>query len=150
LLIGRIDILPALFERIIVPSAVMHELRHPKAPPVVRQWMTSLPDWVDVRQTASGHMHDAALENLDAGEEEAIVLAMELHADVLLMDDQEGVAVARNKGFEVIGTLGILGRAAQRQLLDLADAFDRLKRTNFHCRQEIMDQYLAEVSRTKR
>jgi len=56
---------------------------------------------------------------------------MELHADVLLMDDQEGVAVARNKGFEVIGTLGILGRAAQRQLLDLADAFDRLKRTNF-------------------
>ena len=91
-----------------------------------------------------------SFENLNAGEEEAIVLAMELHADVLLMDDQEGVAVARNKGFEVIGTLGILGRAAQRQLLDLADAFDRLKRTNFHCRQEIMDQYLAEVSRTKR
>ena len=149
LLIGHIDILPALFERIILPAGVMDELRHPKAPAVVRSWVASLPEWVDARRTASGHVHDVALENLDAGEEDAILLAMELHADLILMDDQEGVAAARSKGLEVTGTLGILARAAQRQLLDLADAFDRIKRTNFRYRQEIMDQYLAEVSRTK-
>lgn len=149
LLIGHIDILPALFERIILPAVVMDELRHPKAPLVVRNWMASLPDWVDARQTASGHVHDVALEKLDAGEEDAIALALELQADLLLMDDEDGVIAARGKGLEVIGTLGILARAAQRQFLDLANAFDRIKRTNFRYRQEIMDQFLAEDSRTE-
>jgi predicted nucleic acid-binding protein len=50
----------------------------------------------------------------------------------------------RAKGLEVTGTLSVLSRAAQRQLLDLADAFERVKRTNFRFRQEIMDQFLIE------
>ncbi len=81
---------------------------------------------------------------LDAGEEAAIVLAVELHADLLLMDDEEGVSAARRKGLEVIGTLGVLSRAGQRGLLNLADVFDRVKRTNFRFKQGIMDQFLAE------
>jgi predicted nucleic acid-binding protein len=76
---------------------------------------------------------------LDAGEEAAILLALELHADLLLMDDEEGVMAARAKGLEVTGTLGLLSRAAHRHLINLADAFERLRRTNFSCRQEIMD-----------
>jgi predicted nucleic acid-binding protein len=53
---------------------------------------------------------------------------------------------ARGKGLQVIGTLGVLSRAAQRRLLNLADAFDRVKATNFRYRQEIMDQFLREQS----
>jgi predicted nucleic acid-binding protein len=45
---------------------------------------------------------------------------------------------------KVAGILGILGMAARHDLLNLADAFDRLERTSFHYRQEIMDQFLAE------
>lgn len=85
-------------------------------------------------------------DRLDAGEEDAIALAVELHADLLLMDDEDGVLVARGKGLEVTGTLGLLSRAAQRQLLDLADVFERIKRTNFHYRQDIMDQFLADTA----
>ncbi|HZL56026.1 MAG TPA: DUF3368 domain-containing protein [Bryobacteraceae bacterium] len=85
------------------------------------------------------------MARLDAGEEDAIALAVQLHADLLLMDDEDGVLAARGKGLEVTGTLGVLSRAAQRQLLDLEDAFKRIKRTNFHYRQEIMDQFLAEL-----
>ena len=142
LLIGHIDILPVLFGKVILPAAVCDELGHPKAPLVVKNWIAVPPPWVDVRQTS--HLHDASLAKLDAGEEAAIALAVELHADLLLMDDEEGVMAARRKGLEVIGTLGVLSRASQRRLLNLADAFDRVKRTNFRFKQGIMDQFLAE------
>jgi predicted nucleic acid-binding protein len=65
-------------------------------------------------------------------------------ADLLLMDDREGVMVARSKGLTVTGTLGVLSLAARRGLVYLADAFARLKRTNFRYRQEIMDALLDQ------
>ncbi len=76
------------------------------------------------------------------GEEEAIALAIELRADLVLMDDEQGVEVAREKGLTVIGTLGILSRAARADLIDLGSAFDKLKRTNFRYRQEVLDRLL--------
>lgn len=145
-LIGHIEILPSLFDKVILPAVVRDELAHPKAPVSVRNWIAVPPAWVEVRKTASPHIHDASLEKLDAGEEDAIALAIEIHADLLLMDDEDGVIAARGKGLEVIGTLGVLSRAAQRRLLNLADAFDRVKRTNFRYRQEIMDRFLKEQS----
>jgi predicted nucleic acid-binding protein len=143
LLIGHIEILPALFDDVILPSVVRDELAEPNAPVPVRTWIANPPAWVDVRQTA-GIFEDASLRRLDAGEAAAIILAVELHADLLLMDDREGATAARRKGFRVAGTLAVLSMAAQRNLLNLADAFERLKRTSFHYRQEIMDQFLDE------
>ena len=144
LLTGYIDILPALFDRIILPAAVWDELKHPKAPPVVQSWVAAPPPWVDVRP--SSLFQDASLEALDLGEGAAIALAIELQADLLLMDDEEGVIAARGKGLVVTGTLGVLSLAGQRHLLDLADAFDRVKKTNFRFRREIMDKFLKEIS----
>jgi predicted nucleic acid-binding protein len=142
ILIEHIGILPSLFEKVILPSVVRDELT--AAWPSVRLWITDPPPWVEVRKTTRLHQ-DASLRNLDAGEEDAIALAVELHADLLLMDDREGVIAARSRGLSVTGTLGVLGLAAQRGLLDLADAFNRLKRTNFRYRQEIMDALLKEA-----
>jgi predicted nucleic acid-binding protein len=149
ILIGHIDILPALFEKVILPAIVRDELKHPKAPPAVQRWIADLPSWADVRHTV--HVFDvsrgASLGALDAGEEEAIALAVELHADLILMDDRDGVLVARSKGFRVAGTLGILSMAAERGLVNLAEAFERIKQTSFYYQQEIMDQLLADASR---
>jgi predicted nucleic acid-binding protein len=71
-------------------------------------------------------------------------LAVSLAADLVLMDDREGVRVARNKGFRVIGTLRVLDLGARLGLLDLAEAFERIKRTNFRYRQEVMDELLNQ------
>jgi predicted nucleic acid-binding protein len=92
---------------------------------------------------------DASLAALDAGEEAAIALAVELRADLILMDDRDGVLVARSKGFQVAGTLGILPVAAERGLVSLAEAFERIKQTSFYCQPEIMDQLLADASSGK-
>ncbi len=141
ILIGHIDVLPDLFQKVILPSTVRKE--SDAAPPAIRDWIAAAPSWIEVRQTR--YVHDPAMQSLDAGEEDAIALAIELRADLLLMDDREGVRAARSKGIAVVGTLGILGRAAQSGLLDLADAFDRIKRTNFRYRQETMDALLREI-----
>jgi predicted nucleic acid-binding protein len=141
ILIGHIDILPALFHNIILPSSVHDELA--AAPILVSNWIARPPSWIEIRQSVS--IDALAMEALDAGEVEAIALALELHADLLLMDDREGVLAARRKGLEVIGTLGVLARAAKHNLIELAEAFDKLKQTNFRYRQETMDLLLKEA-----
>jgi predicted nucleic acid-binding protein len=78
-----------------------------------------------------GHAPDAALAHLDPGEQEAILLAEELRADLLLMDDQEGRQEAERRALRVTGTLGVLERAAERGLLDLPAVLARLQATNF-------------------
>jgi len=147
ILIGHIDVLPALFQRVLLPAVVRDELTHRKAPLAVRQWIADPPAWAEVHPAP--HIHDPAMEKLDAGEEDAIALAVEVHADMILIDDREGVRIARSKGFRVAGTLGILAMASTHGLLTLAEAFDRIKRTNFHYRQEIMDQFLTGPFRTE-
>jgi predicted nucleic acid-binding protein len=52
-----------------------------------------------------------------------LALARALSADLVLMDDRAGVAVAHQFGFAVTGTLGVLDLAARRGLIDLADEF---------------------------
>ncbi len=107
LLIGHLEILPALFDKVILPSIVRDELAKPNAPAAVRDWIANPPAWVDVLPTV-GTSEDASLGRLDAGEAAAINLAVELHVDLLLMDDREGVMAARRMGFRVAGTLGVL------------------------------------------
>src|SRR5438067_2344134 len=86
-LIASTDILPVLFGRIIVPRAVAEELQHPQTPAVVRIWMVTPPAWLDIQDVSTAP--DATLAHLDAGEQAAIALAQELHADLLLMDEWE-------------------------------------------------------------
>jgi len=145
LLVGHIDILPVLFEKVTLPTVVKGELAHPKAPALVRDWILAPPPWVEIRETAgTATTNYDELRHLDSGEEAAILLALELHADLLLMDDREGVAAAEYKGLKVAGTLAVLLMAADKGILDLTDAFDRLKRTSFHYRQEILDRFLDQ------
>jgi predicted nucleic acid-binding protein len=110
----------------------------------VRNWIQAAPTWLEVQTQPDSPFDDAALESLDNGEKAALALAASLAADLVLMDDREGVRVAHNKGFRVLGTLGILALGSRRGLLDLLDAFERIKRTNFRYRREIMDELLGD------
>lgn len=145
-LIGAAEILCALFERVLVPQAVWDELRHPAAPSVVRTWVKHPTTWLEVRPSPSAANEDPRWHALDAGEREALTLALALKADLLLIDDRDGVAVAHRQGLVVTGALGVLDLAARQHLIDLGDAFTRLKATNFRYRPEILDAVLARHS----
>jgi predicted nucleic acid-binding protein len=140
--IGQIDVLARLFEEIKLPSAEAEELRHPSAPAAVRAWIQHLPEWVKV--LAAPENDDPILGKLDPGERAAIALGLSLKADLILIDERKGTAVALTKGFEVTGTLGILDLAATRGLVDLPDALDRLTRTNFRYRPELIAALLTK------
>ena len=140
-LTGDIELLPKLFERVLVPQVVRDELANTEAPQAVRDWIAHAPGWLDVRPAHPGD--DFAVAKLDAGERATIALALAVKAELVLMDDREGVGVARGRGLVVTGTLGVLDLAARRGLIDLAAAFERLKTTSFYYRQGLLDALLA-------
>ena len=104
--------------------------------------MQQPPRWLEVLPAAD--IDDPALVELDRGERSAIALGLSLKADLILIDDRKGKAVAQSKGFEVTGTIGVLDLAAERGLVDLVDAVERLKCTNFRYRQELFDVLLKK------
>ena len=54
------------------------------------------------------------------------------------------MAAARARGLDVIGTVGVLDRAATRRLIDIADAVARLRATNFRIRPALLEALLAD------
>jgi len=143
-LIGRIDLLSVLFKKVVLPTAVRRELASAKAPSPVRSWIADLPAWVEVRNAPPGQVENSSLKGIDAGEKAAIQLAVSLRADLLLMDDRKGVNAAERMGLRVTGTLGILDLAAQRGLLDFAQAAEQLRHTTFRVPHALINALLKK------
>ena len=140
-LTNTIDLLPRLFQQVIAPDVVRAELLAEETPALVRAWASAPPAWLSVSPAPPDSGED--LVRLDAGERAAIAMSTVLHPDLVLMDDRDGVAVARGRGFAVTGTLGLFERAARQGLVVLEDAFAALQATNFHARPELYTLLLA-------
>jgi predicted nucleic acid-binding protein len=134
--IGLLDLLPSLFGSVIITPAVASELSHEHTPEAVRVFFNSPPNWISVR--APEKLLDTRLPR-GAGEKEAISLAVELHADFLLADDWRARQTAKRLGLTVMGTVGLLGQAAKKGLIDLEHAVTKLQTTNFHLTDELLD-----------
>ncbi len=88
ILVGEISILPELLGKAVIPFAVFQELQADETPKIVKEFIENLPEWVEVRQARI--LIDDDLNDLDAGEREAIISTEELNADVLLIDERSG------------------------------------------------------------
>ncbi len=109
-----------------IAPAVAQELSHMDAPETVREWIAQPPPWLSIRRTT---LHpDLMLLALDAGELETRLLAEELGASLMLIDEWDGRAIAVKRGISVAGTIGTLAAAAKLGLLDLPGAFSALRR----------------------
>lgn len=145
LLIGEVELLPKLFGEVLIPTFVFQELSHPRAPGVVSQWIAHLPDWVKV-----ANLVGPPLElGLDAGETEAISLAVELGIPAILVDERRGRLAAKKQGIIPVGTLNVLEAADIRGYVDLESAVDKLRATSFHIDAATLDT-LVEESRLRR
>jgi predicted nucleic acid-binding protein len=80
------------------------------------------------------------LRELDPGERQAIQLAKQEHADLLLMDEKLGVRIAREQGLAVTGTLGVLVQATRRGLIDIERALTDLQATDFRCSNRVVEE----------
>ncbi len=137
-------ILPRLFGRILVPAGVMQELGHAGAPAKVKAWLTQVPAWMDVGTLRSAP--DAALTFLDRGEREAIQLAEERKADLLLIDERRGRQEAKRRGLGTVGTLGVLISAGELGLLEPLEAYRRLLgETTFRTSSALESHFLEQI-----
>lgn len=128
-LIDAAHVLPALFGNVIIPQAVYDELSTPSAPDLVRHWIAHRPDGLLVRRAIA--KSDPELQPLDSGEREVILLAEDLRADLIILDERAARQIATRRGLRVTGTLGVLNFAGHRDLLDITETVARLQRTSF-------------------
>lgn len=137
-LIGAIDLLPALYDRVVIPSSVRQELGRPRAPETVQAWIAQPPTWLAIHMPT--RPPDADLDHLDAGERDSILLAEELAADQIVIDEIRGRREAQRRGLPFTGTLGLLAAGADQGLIDLRFAVDQLLQTSFYISVDILDR----------
>ena len=130
ILIQQVDVLPQLYEQILIPSAVAQELAASESPEQVQRWIKQPPQWLDIRPSQLST--DPMLQKLDLGEREAIALAELSGADLLLIDEKMGRTIARDRGLNVTGLLGVLGNSASKGLVNFPDVIARLQQTSFY------------------
>jgi predicted nucleic acid-binding protein len=136
------NLLPALFGEVVIPQKVSEELQRDETPLAVRQWIAQAPDWLSIR--AVNRPLDLVTDKLGDGEREAILLAEELKAEVLLIDDKDGRDEAIRRQIPITGTLGVLRVAALKDLIDLPEAIHRLRQTTFREPTQIVAAMLEE------
>lgn len=144
--IGQLALLPRIFGRLLVPEAVWQEVvvdgqGHPGAEEI------RLADWIEQTAVANRPLVHSLRQELDAGEAEAIALAIEQNADWLLMDERLGRQTAQHFGLGHIGLVGILQVAKQRgEIQALRPVLDDLRRlAGFRISSLLWDQALRDA-----
>jgi predicted nucleic acid-binding protein len=139
-LIGRLELLRLLYGKVVIPPAVDKEIRSAE-----RLHEKLDRSFIEVVGPRDKEKVTELLSEIDRGESEAIVLALELGADLLLIDEATGRDVAARLGLRRIGLLGIFLEAKRRNIIQMvsSEVESLVKQTNFRIRSEV----LAEVLR---
>jgi predicted nucleic acid-binding protein len=112
--IGRLDLLKTQFPVVWIPTAVAQELTaHPDRIALETIQAAITAQWIRTGAPQESPLLKILSPQLHRGEAEAIALAADLKADLVIIDEQEGRQLAAQAGLSVIGVLGILLRAKQ-------------------------------------
>ncbi len=143
--LGRLDVLHRSAERLYLPCAVLNEIRA-KPDEATRDIEIAVCSWLSVHEVANRPAVELLLANLDLGEAEVIVLAKELNADWVLLDDLDARRFARRAGLRPIGTLGLLLAARLRgEIPSLRAEVDGLRRAGFRVSAALVEAALKEA-----
>jgi predicted nucleic acid-binding protein len=124
--LGLINLLQELFSDVLIPPAVERELRNPASGTATVD-VNGIP-FLRVQAPSDRNRVGQLCQTLDPGESEALALALEVRADLVLIDEAAGRAAAKRLGLTPIGVLGTLIRAKQRGRVGLLEPLiDRLQ-----------------------
>lgn len=114
--LGKLHLLNTLYGELLVPLAVWQEIVVKGAgKPGAAEVETAI--WLQFQPVKNTSLVRALQQDLDAGEAEAIALALEVTADLLLMDERLGRATAQHLGLRSLGLIGVLLLAKKRSLI---------------------------------
>jgi predicted nucleic acid-binding protein len=129
--IQEFELLRELYGEIVIPKGVYEELLALAEFDIpINNLLDN--EWIDVREVSSQRLIEKFQNKLDLGEAQAIVLAIEMKADYLLIDEKEGRKIARENQLEIVGTLGILINGKKLGLIQsIKDKMDKLREVGF-------------------
>ncbi len=131
--IGQLDILRLLYDSVIIPEAVLQEIIEEPAKSEVH-----CANWIQTQSIQHPEEKQFYRARLHAGEVEVLILAREIQADLLLIDDNTAKKAAKFAGFSVTGTLGILLRAKRAGLIhSVAPLLNQLSDRGFYVVEKI-------------
>jgi predicted nucleic acid-binding protein len=144
--IQQFGLLQHLFGKIYIPQAVYDEAVAAGREQGGAQQEVSAADWIETVPVKDQLAVEVLLDELDRGEAETIVLARELDADWVLMDEKKGRRKVTELGLGKIGTVGILLKAKQVGLLpQIRPEVERLRRQGFSISQRVVDAVLQQA-----
>lgn len=145
--IQRFDLLRQLFGELFIAQAVYDEavVAGREAGGAKREVSTAA--WIKSMQVKDRLAVDVLLDELDLGEAETIVLARELGADWVLMDEKKGRRKLTQMGLQKIGTVGILLEAKQIGLIPvIRPELEQLQQRGFGISQAVIDAVLRQAN----
>jgi predicted nucleic acid-binding protein len=138
--VNKLHLLGDLYVEIVIPPAVAQELE--------RNGLQTIPLWARVVAAHDQGEVECLREQLDPGEAEAIVVAGELVADLLLVDEKRGRRIAASRGLEVTGLLGVLAEAKARGLISRCKPIldDMIRLAGFWIGDDLRTRYLQGLN----
>lgn len=143
---AREELLAELYGAVVIPPVVAAELAEGAVTQAAIHRVLHA-HWLTVRTLNSPQRVTELLAEIDEGEAEAIALYEELHADLLLVDDQEARLVAQKLGLSQIGLLGLLAEAKLKGLIHepLAQVLEELLDQGFRASSTLIAAILNKV-----
>jgi len=142
--INKLNLLEKLYTKVIVPEKVYLECTETKQYHQEIHLISSSA-WMTTLHIKNIRLFNLLYTEIDAGEAEALVLALEKDADLVLLDDMEARIKARSLGLKVTGTLGILLKAKNQHLItsSLYEEINKLEQTGFWISSDLKDKVLS-------
>ena len=148
-IIGQLQLLERLYGVVSIPEGVAEELKvlaqyHEELQGVLQQ------DWLKICRVSNSLAVQTLILELDQGEAEAIVLAQEKRADLLLMDEKRGRKIAQQLGIKVLGVVGVLLQAKEQKLTDAVKPHlnELITRAGFWVGEELYRRVLEVAGET--
>lgn len=140
----RLRLLLTLYSTIVVPNAVLREIRVREDVPAQR--VHAFLEQSHCRRTeAREEVLDDVEETMGTGERAAIAVALETGADLVILDDERGRTEARRHGRSVTGTIGVLAEAKEHGLIaSMRSELDRLVEAGLWIDESLYEQVLQE------
>lgn len=146
--IGKLYLLRENFERVIVPSAVWREvvIEGESRSGAVEVQQAHHQGWIEILEPGDQTLIRLLAQDLHAGEAEVIALALELNADLVLLDETDARKVAELYELQKTGVVGLLIRAKlQGNITSLRQELDHLRERSFWISDDLYRQALKTV-----
>ncbi|MDZ4658105.1 MAG: DUF3368 domain-containing protein [Bythopirellula sp.] len=140
ILVNHANLLSSLYGTVTIPTSVANELTHANAPRVVRDFIKSPPEWLLIQSPRDL----LTIDEIDEGERAAISLALELGANLLLIDDLDGRRAAVQRGLRITGIVGILLDASEMGLVELRPLVNELVDSGLYISKVLINRLLGE------